>query len=158
MNFLISVPLGQFTFTLHPVHTRFNRIAGLYAFFILPPAELQYISHIPTETPLTQPPKRHAELPCPPGRIEAYTLLYIGITNNFYTRLKQHHKIEQAIELGMTHIGILKLSSGRKRKATERQLLKAYNPPLNQTWLYDFDPAPVRAERTAPETTLNQYV
>lgn len=66
-----------------------------------------------------------------------YHLLYLGITNDFYARLQAHHKIQQAITLGMTHIGILRKSSGRTRKSIEKNLLQNLNPPLNQTWLHD---------------------
>lgn len=76
-------------------------------------------------------------IPHPSSRTLQYSLLYVGITNNFYARLKQHHKIELAKSLGMTHIGILKIPSGRKRKKIEREILKYLNPPLNQTWLND---------------------
>lgn len=112
MHHEIQTPSATYQFTLYPAETKFNRIAGIYCFLIIPPvAEV-------LEAPST-----------------FYNLLYAGITNNFRGRFNQHHKIEQAISLGMTHIGILKVSSGRKRKKIEREILKHLNPPLNQTWL-----------------------
>lgn len=113
MTIKITISQSDFTFTLYPIDTKFNRIAGIYIFVITLPA---------TENQQPSTP---------------YNLLYVGITNNFRGRFNQHHKIARAISLGMTHIGILKISSGRKRKKIERNLLKNYNPPLNQTWLYD---------------------
>lgn len=104
----------EFSFSLYPIDTHFNRIAGTYAFFIIP----NYPHH-------------------PSSIIQQYSLLYLGITNNIQSRLRQHHKITQAIALGMTHIGIIRMSSGRKRKSTERKLLQNYNPPLNQTWIIE---------------------
>lgn len=97
-----------YTFALYPAETVFTPIAGIYIFIILPTGD----------TPS-----------------EFYTLLYIGITNNFKTRLNAHHKIARARELGMTHIGIIRKSSGRRRKTIERDLLRSLNPPLNQTWI-----------------------
>ena len=113
MKLSLKIENTEYTFTLYPLETQFNRIAGVYTFFIIPDT-------------------RH-----PASDIQQYSFLYLGITNNFQSRLRQHHKIKQAIELGMNHIGILKINSGRKRKNLERKLLKNYNPPLNQTWLYD---------------------
>lgn len=98
---------ATYKFRLYPINTVFKRIAGIYIFIIIPDS----INH--------------------------YSLLYIGITNDFYARLTTHHKIDPAKALGMTHIGIIRKSSGRKRKTIEKDLLKNLNPPLNQTWLYD---------------------
>ena len=114
MQIQLQIQELQYSFRLYEIGTQFNHIAGIYTFFIVPP-----------QTANDQIP------------ITLYHLLYLGITNNFQSRLRQHHKINQAISLGMTHIGILKMSSGRKRKTTERKLLQNYNPPLNQTWLFD---------------------
>lgn len=100
---------ATYTFQLYPIGTTFRRIAGIYTFLILPP---QYQENS-----------------------TFYNLLYVGITNDFFARLKTHHKIGEASHLGMTHIGILRKSSGRSRKKIERNLLQYLNPPLNQTWL-----------------------
>lgn len=110
----IHTQSAVYHFTLYPAEKQFNRIAGIYCFLIIPPTT-------ENQQPLT-----------------FYNLLYVGITNNFQSRLKQHHKIGAALELGMTHIGILKISSGKKRKKIERDILKHLNPPLNQTWLSEF--------------------
>ncbi len=121
MNITISTPDMEFHFTLYPKETYFNRIAGVYAFFIIPDYFLKEVNSSTTHLTVAE--------------IKWSTLLYIGITNNFQARLKNHHKISPAILLGMTHIGVVKISSGRKRKTIEKQLLKGYNPPLNQTWM-----------------------
>lgn len=104
----IHTPSATYTFRLYPINTVFKRIAGIYTFLIMPETDIQQ-----------------------------YSLLYLGITNDFYTRLATHHKIDAAITLGMTHIGILRKASGRKRKSIEKNLLQNLNPPLNQTWLHD---------------------
>ncbi len=125
----LSVSIENYPFILYPLGTHFNRISGIYIFIILPPPFLH------PKNLLAEDSRNLKEMQ---GSI--YHLLYIGITNNFYTRLKQHHKMPMALELGITHIGILKISSGRKRKKIERQLLQTHNPPLNQTWLFDAAP------------------
>lgn len=106
MNHHIHTTSATYQFTIHPADSHFHRLSGIYIFIIIPQADTQH-----------------------------YSLLYAGITNNFQSRLKQHHKIAAAIQLGMTHIGILKITSGRKRKKIERDILKHLNPPLNQTWI-----------------------
>lgn len=122
MTHEIQTQSATYKFTLYPADTKFYRIAGIYIFLIIPPmAEALEVPTTENQQPST-----------------FYNLLYAGITNDFYSRLKQHHKIEEAQELGMTHIGILKISSGRKRKKIEREILKHLNPPLNQTWLYNY--------------------
>ena len=125
MQIQLQIADDTLTFQLYPLGTQFNRISGIYTFFILPPRHVELVSTSYYQNSDNQIP------------ITCYHLLYLGITNNFQKRLSQHHKIEQAKSLGMTHIGILKISSGRKRKNIERKLLKTYYPPLNQTWLYD---------------------
>lgn len=119
MTLSITLQDRSLDFKLYPIGTLFSRIAGIYTFFIIPNQQ-------PVGEPENQPTFKEEGF---------YNLLYLGITNNFSTRLKNHHKIAQAQQQGMNHIGILKMRSGRKRKSTERQLLKAYNPALNQTWL-----------------------
>lgn len=104
MKLTIHTPTENYQFSIYPITTQFSRIAAIYTFIILPTHSQQY------------------------------TLLYIGITNNLNSRFKTHHKINTAKQLGMTHIGILKKSSGRTRKTIEKNLLKNLNPPLNQTW------------------------
>lgn len=110
---------ATYTFKLYPLNTTFNRIAGIYTFLIIP-------NSLHTDWDLLSDEYLDSNF---------YTLLYIGITNNFSKRLKAHHKIDEARALGMTHIGILKKSSTRKRKVIEKDILKNLNPPLNQTWL-----------------------
>lgn len=130
MTLNITTATADHTFTLYSLDTKFNRIAGIYIFLIIPP-----ISEVTVAEVLEA---RHPEL------IEGqhYSLLYAGITNNFRGRFNQHHKIEQAKSLGMTHIGIFKASSIRKRKKIEREILQYLNPPLNQTWLNDIPSSP----------------
>jgi hypothetical protein len=113
MTIVIPIPNQELVFRLYPIDNKFNRISGIYTFFILSP-------NYPIE-----------EKPNPIGEsvTSFYNLLYVGIATNIYSRLKK------ALTLGMTHLGILKMSSGRKRKTTEKKLLKNYNPALNQTWL-----------------------
>ena len=139
----LTTATAAYTFTLYPPDTKFNRIAGIYIFLIIPQLlnddipplkgaggcenSINEILDVVAET--LEAPNQQLKT------INQYSLLYAGITNNFRGRFNQHHKIQQAIELGMTHIGILKVSSGRKRKKTEREILKHLNPPLNQTWI-----------------------
>lgn len=164
MNLNLNTATAEYTFTLWPIDTKFNRIAGIYIFLIIPPiteipsAEtLELMAEAPesvVETPnavveTLEPEAELAEALEPLAEalepeaeaLEApYSLLYIGITNNFRGRFNQHHKIEQAKALGMNNIGILKIISGRKRKKIEREILKHLNPPLNQTWLSAIQP------------------
>ena len=148
MQIQLQISDNILTFQLYPNGTYFNRIAGIYTFFIIPPAaealeaplvevlEARHGEPVEprySEQACTERSRSITHLPAP--ITQPYSILYLGITNNFQKRLNQHHKIIQAIELGMTHIGILKISSGRKRKNIERKLLQTYNPPLNQTWL-----------------------
>lgn len=119
MTLNLATAQTDYTFTLYPIDTKFNRIAGIYIFLIIP--LVAEALEVPTSE--NQPLSTF------------YNLLYIGITNNFRGRFNQHHKIEQAKSLGMTHIGILKIASTRKRKKIEREILQYLNPPLNQTWL-----------------------
>lgn len=109
----IHTPSATYQFTIHPADSHFHRLSGIYIFVIVPETDTQH----------------------PASSTQQYSLLYIGITNNFQSRLKQHHKIAEAIALGMTHIGILKITSGKKRKKIEREILRFLNPPLNQTWV-----------------------
>lgn len=138
MTHEIPTPSTTYQFTIYPADTQFNRIAGIYIFLILPPVAeaLEPVAEAlesAAEVLEATSPQKDTQHPAP--IIQQYSLLYIGITNNFRGRFNQHHKVEQAISLGMTHIGILKITSGRKRKKIEREILKTYNPPLNQTWL-----------------------
>jgi|GEM_PF-1748679 len=154
MNQLFFIAIEDYTFILYPIGTQFSRISGIYAFFILPPA-IAYPGKITDNTQSTVAERRVCPARPAGGRQAGSRstvaepvkgpchLLYIGITNNFHARFKQHHKIPAAMELGLTHIGILKVSSGRKRKKIERQLLQSCNPPLNQTWLLD-NPKPLK--------------
>lgn len=149
MNLTISTPQNQYTFTLYPIGTNFYQIAGIYLFLIIPPLTENHNTIAEAFEPVAEALEPMAEALEPVAEaLEAqnnrhpelvkgphYSLLYAGITNNFRGRFNQHHKIQQAITLGMTHIGILKKHSTRKRKSTERDLLKHLNPPLNQTWL-----------------------
>jgi hypothetical protein len=119
MTIVIPIPNQELVFRLYPIDTKFNRISGIYTFFILSP------NHTTEDKPI----------PIGESGTSFYNLLYVGIATNIYSRLKSHHKLKKALTLGMTHLGILKMSSGRKRKTTEKKLLKNYNPALNQTWL-----------------------
>ena len=92
-----------YPFRLYPETTDFSRIGGLYCFLIVPEES------------------------------SFYSLLYIGITNNLDRRMKNHHKIGDARGLGLTHIGVLKIRSGRRRKVIEKDLLRSLHPPLNDT-------------------------
>lgn len=124
----IHTPSAAYKFRLYPIGTIFKRIAGIYIFLIIPPQ---------SETPNVEAETLEAVAEVAEALEAQYSLLYIGLTNDFYARLAAHHKIQAAITLGMTHIGILRKSSGRKRKKIERDLLQNLNPPLNQTWIHD---------------------
>lgn len=108
----ISIPLldREVNFQLYPIDTKFSRISAIYAFFVFP-----------EQSPIQVP--------------QFYNLLYVGIATNLYSRLQTHNNMKRAKELGMTHLGVLKMSSGRKRKTTEKAILKHYNPALNKTFL-----------------------
>lgn len=139
MNLTLNTPQNTYTFTLYPIGTNFYQIAGIYIFIILPPeAEALLVAEALEALPMDEALEA---LPAAEALEAQYSLLYAGITNNFRGRFYQHHKIQQAIALGMTHIGILKRHSTRKRKTTEKDLLKTHNPPLNQTWLHDIPPS-----------------
>lgn len=113
MNHQIHTSSATYEFTIHPADSHFHRLSGIYIFVIVPQTDSEHLA----------------------SGTHQYSLLYVGITNNFQSRLRQHHKIGAALELGMTHIGILKISSGRKRKKIERDILRYLNPALNQTWV-----------------------
>ncbi len=55
-----------------------------------------------------------------------YVALYIGETEDLGTRLDQHHKLECALDHGMTHVHVKKSSSEKLvRTAEESDLVKA---------------------------------
>lgn len=64
----------------------------------------------------------------PNGRWNGY---YIGITDNFQSRLPNHERWAEAVRLGATHVHALVVRLQASREAIERQLIAAHGPPLN---------------------------
>ena len=57
--------------------------------------------------------------------------VYIGQTDSFATRIPSHEQWTAAARLGATHVHALTISEAATRDAVERELIQAYQPPLN---------------------------
>lgn len=57
--------------------------------------------------------------------------LYIGKADDFSDRLPSHERLDEAIELGATHIHAAIVSSEANRDKWEPMLIQHYQPPLN---------------------------
>lgn len=64
--------------------------------------------------------------------IGSFEVLYIGIASSFKHRFYHHPTYLRALEQGVSHIGILKISSGRKRRKIEKELVDFFEPGLNR--------------------------
>jgi hypothetical protein len=56
---------------------------------------------------------------------------YIGQTNSFSARLPTHERWPDAIRRGATHVHALVVRGQADRERLERELIGAYQPPLN---------------------------
>lgn len=61
----------------------------------------------------------------------AWRALYIGQTDDFSTRIPEHERWGEAVRLGATHVHARLESNALQRLAIERQLIRSYQPPLN---------------------------
>jgi len=82
-----------------------------------------------------QYPIEHADWPETPGVYlftRGTTVLYVGETNDLSERLSDHDRIDEAIELGATHIFIRHVMGGKTvLKSLEKGLIQKYRPPMN---------------------------
>ena len=58
---------------------------------------------------------------------------YIGQTVSFADRLPGHERWDEARDRGATHVHAAVVRDGSQRIAAETALIRAYNPPLNQS-------------------------
>lgn len=56
---------------------------------------------------------------------------YIGQTDSFANRIPSHEQWAAAVRLGATHVHARAVSDAATRDAVERDLIRAYQPPLN---------------------------
>lgn len=57
--------------------------------------------------------------------------LYVGQSQNFATYLPTHRKWREAARRGSTHIHVMSVEQKEDRDRIERELIEAYQPPLN---------------------------
>lgn len=57
--------------------------------------------------------------------------VYIGQTDSFANRIPSHEQWAAAVRLGATHVHARGVSEAATRDAVERELIQAYQPPLN---------------------------
>ena len=62
------------------------------------------------------------------GRWNAY---YIGICESFSDRCPNHERWAEAVRLGATHVHALVVPLEADRQSIERELIRAWAPPLN---------------------------
>jgi len=144
----LDVEGSGYEFRVFPIGTVFNSVSGVYVLLSINPSpkEREIDSSSPT------PPKEGLSLvgedfsfvgmtadsslgfgsAQPPLGEAGYEILYIGIASSFRHRFYNHPTFLLAVERGMSHIGILKVSSGRKRRKIEKVLVGALEPPLNR--------------------------
>ena len=58
--------------------------------------------------------------------------IYIGTSESLFERLSNHDRWEEAQRKGATHIAANLVPDERARKAQEEDLIRRYNPPLNE--------------------------
>lgn len=58
--------------------------------------------------------------------------LYIGQTDDFSSRLPSHERLDEAVQLGATHIHALVESQQLQRDQIEKSLIQYLQPPMNQ--------------------------
>ncbi len=62
---------------------------------------------------------------------ELWVPLYIGQTDDFHARLPSHERWTEAELLGATHVHAMVVSLAASRDTIEKELIQAYQPPLN---------------------------
>lgn len=65
------------------------------------------------------------------GILQGWTIPYVGETISLKTRLTGHERWQSAIRLGASHVLAHVNLNAVARLAEERDLIRAYNPPLN---------------------------
>jgi hypothetical protein len=58
--------------------------------------------------------------------------LYIGQTDDFSSRLPFHERLDEAIQLGATHIHVTDVPVAAHRDILERRLIVYLRPPMNE--------------------------
>ena len=61
--------------------------------------------------------------------------LYVGQTDDFSARLPSHERLNEAIQLGATHIHTRVVNSQQERDSLERALIHQLRPPMNSQFL-----------------------
>lgn len=107
----LETGVNRYGFVVYPVGTVFNSVSGVYVLLA------------PPNPPLGGGPSV--------GDM-SFEVLYIGIASSFRHRFYNHPTFVMAKGQGMSHIGILKISSGRKRRKIEKELVDFLEPPLNR--------------------------
>lgn len=65
------------------------------------------------------------------GATTSWHALYVGQTDDFSSRLPSHDRLNEAVQLGATHIHACVVPSQSNRDLWERQLIQNLQPPLN---------------------------
>jgi hypothetical protein len=58
--------------------------------------------------------------------------LYAGQTDDFSSRLPFHERLDEAIQLGATHIHVTDVPKAAHRDILERRLIAHLQPPMNE--------------------------
>lgn len=69
---------------------------------------------------------------CGLNRQNRWFPVYIGKTESFSDRIPSHGQWDTAQSLGATHVHALVVHMEEDRSQIEEQLIRAYQPPLNQ--------------------------
>ena len=116
--FYLETDVNRYGFAVYPVGTVFGSVSGVYVLLASRASTTGDSSYL-----------------CLDGRqvgMTGYEILYIGMAGSFRYRFYHHPTFLQAGKEGMSHIGILKVSSGRKRRKIERELVGFFEPPMNR--------------------------
>ena len=92
-----------YSFNIYSMQTKWNDVGGVYIF--------SYLS---------DPEKR------------LWTAVYIGRTSSFSNRLPGHEKWLAAKRNGATHVHARSVSQETTRQEIEKELIQAFDPPLNR--------------------------
>lgn len=65
----------------------------------------------------------------PPGR---WRVLYVGQTDSFALRLRNHPKWDGAHFAGATHVHVMSVPDRRHRQDLERRIIRELQPPMNR--------------------------
>lgn len=63
--------------------------------------------------------------------LNLWTAQYIGETDNYHSRIPSHGMWPLAVRLGATHVHAMVVEQEATRLAIERELIEAFQPPLN---------------------------